>query len=92
MLYIGPTCSSLKKCLSTYKKESENTRNWRYDKFYKMIHFNKVNIELIENFTCDNANDLKCKKNEVIDKMINEIKINKNKSICIIYIYIVLCL
>ena len=30
-----------------------------------MIHFKNVNIELIENFPCDNdnANDLICKKN-----------------------------
>jgi hypothetical protein len=41
-----------------------------------MINLNKVNIELIDNFPCDNANDLICKKNEVIDKMINEIKMD----------------
>ena len=41
-----------------------------------MIHSNVVNIELIKNFPCDNANDLICKKNEVIDKMINEIKMD----------------
>ena len=41
-----------------------------------MNHFSNVNIELIENFPCDNANDLICKKNEVIDKMINEIKMD----------------
>jgi hypothetical protein len=39
-----------------------------------MIHLNNVNVELIENFPCDNANDLICKKNEVIDTMINDIK------------------
>ncbi len=51
-----------------------------------MIYLNNIIFELIENFLCDNANSLKCKKNEVIDKMINEI--NKNKLICIIKIYI----
>ena len=44
-----------------------------------MIHLNNVNVELIENFPCDNANDLICKKNEVIDKVINEIKKMYNK-------------
>ena len=53
-----------------------------------MIHFNNVNIELIEIFPCDNANDLMCKKYEVIDKMINEIKMSKNKWICIIKLHI----
>jgi Uri superfamily endonuclease len=74
VLYIGSTCSSLQKYLSKFKKESKTRRNWRYDNFYNMIHFNNVNIELIENFPCDNANDLICKKNEVIDTVINEIK------------------
>ncbi len=43
-----------------------------------MIYLKNVSIELIENFSCDNANSLVCKKREVIYKMINEIKINKN--------------
>ena len=34
-------------------------------------------IELIENVPCDNAKSLKCKKIEIIDKLINEIKMNK---------------
>jgi len=38
-----------------------------------------MNIDLLENFTCDNANSLKCKKNEVHDKMIIQIIINKNR-------------
>ena len=38
-----------------------------------------MNIELLENFPCDNANSLKCKKNEVNDKMIIQIIINKNR-------------
>jgi hypothetical protein len=55
-----------------------------------MIRSSYINckIELIENFPCDNADELICKKREVIDKLINEIKINKNKSMCIIKIYI----
>ncbi len=44
-----------------------------------MIHFNNVNIEIIENSPCDNANALICKKNEVILQLINEIKMNNNK-------------
>ena len=44
-----------------------------------MIRFNYVIIEIFEDFPCDHANDLICKKNMVIDKMINEIKINKNE-------------
>jgi hypothetical protein len=31
--------------------------------FTGMIHFDNVNVELIENFPCDHANDLICNKN-----------------------------
>ena len=54
-----------------------------------------VNIELIENLPCDNANDLMCKKTEVIDKIINEIKINEDKKKCIkkyLYIRMYVCM
>ena len=44
-----------------------------------MIYLNNVNIELIEIFPCDNANILKCRKKEVVDKKINEITTNKSK-------------
>jgi len=44
-----------------------------------MIHFNNANIELIENFQCDNVHELIRKKNEVIKKMINKMKINENE-------------
>ena len=46
------------------------------DKFYMMIRSSYVNckIELIENFPCNNADELICKKNQVIEKLINEIK------------------
>ena len=45
-----------------------------------MIRRSYINckIVLIENFPCNNADELICKKNEGIDKIINEIK-NKNK-------------
>jgi hypothetical protein len=36
-------------------------------------------IVFIENFPCNNADELICKKNEVIDKVINEIKKMYNK-------------
>jgi len=62
-----------------FKKKPKSRRNWFYDKFYSMIHFNNANIELIENFPCDNVHELIRKKNEVIKKMIKKIKINQNE-------------
>ena len=38
--------------------------------------YKNCKIELIANFPCNNADELICKKNEVLDKLINEIKTN----------------
>jgi len=38
-----------------------------------------VKIELFGNFPCDNAYTLRCKQSETVDKMIKNIKMNKNK-------------
>ena len=67
---VGSTCSSFNFFSSTckFEKESKVRRNWRYDGFYELTYFNYVNIELIENFSCDNANSLICEKNEVMIK------------------------
>jgi hypothetical protein len=80
---------------SNFKTKSKSRVNWACDDFYSMIRFNNVNIELIENLPCDNANDLMCKKTEVIDKIINEIKINEDKKKCIkkyLYIRMYVCM
>ena len=79
VLYTGTTCITLKKCLSKFKKDSKIKRNWSNNECYNIIYLNNVNIELIEIFPCDHANSLKCKKNKVIDKTMNEIKRNKSK-------------
>jgi hypothetical protein len=73
-MYIGSTCFSLTKCMSNFKRKSLSKVNWRYDDFYKLIYYNNVNIELIQNCPCNNADEVLSKKNEVRDKLINEIK------------------
>jgi len=76
VIYVGSTCDILSKCMSKCRVKSKSRVNWSYDKFYMMIRISYINgkIELIENFPCNNADELICKKNEVIDKLINEIK------------------
>ena len=56
--------------MSNFRIKSKSRVNWAYDKFYLMIHRSYINckIELIENFPCNNAEELKNKNNEIYDK------------------------
>ena len=73
VIYIGSTCDTLSKCMSKFRTKSKSRVNWSYDKFYMMIRSSYINckIELIENFPCNNADELICKKNKVIDRLNN---------------------
>ena len=70
VIYIGSTCDTLSKCMSKFRIKSKSRVNWSYDKFYMMIRSSYINckIESIENFPCDNADQLISKK---IKYMIN---------------------
>ena len=61
VVYIGSTCDTLSKCMSNFRIKSKSRVNWSYDKFYMMIHQSYINckIELIENFPCNNEEELK---------------------------------
>ena len=77
---------TLNKCMSKFRIKSKSRVNWSYDKFDMMIRSSYINckFELIENFPCNNADDLICK----IDKLVNKknvckkiyISIKKNTS------------
>jgi hypothetical protein len=72
--------------MSKFRIKSKSRVNWSYDKFVMMIRSSYLNFkfELLENFPCNNADELKCKKIEVYDKIIKNEKINKKKlKICI---------
>jgi hypothetical protein len=77
VVYIGSTCDTLSKCMSNFRSKSKSRVNWSYDKFYTMIRSSYCNckIELIENFPCNNADELKNKQKEIYDKL----KKNKKK-------------
>jgi hypothetical protein len=61
VVYIGSTCDTLSKCMSNFRIKSKSRVNWSYDKFYMMIRSSYINckIELIENYPCNNAEELK---------------------------------
>ena len=76
IVYIGSTCDTLSKCMSNFRSKSKSRVNWLHDKFY-MIHQSYINckIELIENFPCDNNEELNKRKMEIYDKLKNKTNI-----------------
>ena len=64
VVYIGSTCDTLNKCISNFKVKSKSKIHWMHDKFYMMIHQSAINckIELIEDFPCNNEEELKIEK------------------------------
>ncbi len=75
-IYIGSTCDTLSTCMTKFRIKSKSRVNWSCDNLCMMIRSSYINckIELIENFPCNNADELICTKNGVIDKLINAIK------------------
>jgi len=73
IVYIGSTCETLNKCMTNFKMKSKSRVNWSYAKFYMMVRSSYINckIELIENFPCNNADELKNKQKEIYDKLNN---------------------
>ena len=64
IVYIGSTCDTLSKCMSNLRIKSKSRVNWSYDQFYMMIRQSYCNckIELIEDFPCNNEEELKNRK------------------------------
>jgi len=64
IVYIGSTCDTLSKCMSNFRSKSKSRINHAHDKFYMMIHQSYINckIELIEDFPCNNEEELKKRK------------------------------
>jgi hypothetical protein len=77
--------------MTNFRSKSKSRVNWARDEFYMMIHCSYMNckIELIENFPCNNEEELKNRKNEIHDKLSKKLKLkSKIKYIYIKYIYI----
>ena len=66
---------------SKYNKDSKLQRDQRSFEFYCMfnIGIRNIKIELIGNFPCNDACNLRCKQTEIINKMLKDIQLNKNK-------------
>jgi hypothetical protein len=57
--------------MSNFNIKLKSRVNWARDKFYMMIHSSYIHckIELIENFPCNNEEELKNRKNKIYDKL-----------------------
>ena len=71
VVYICSTCDTLSKCMSNFRIKSNSRVNWAYDKFYLMIRQSYINckIDLIDNFPCNNAEELKNKNKDIYDQL-----------------------
>jgi hypothetical protein len=60
--------------MTNFNIKSNSKVNYLRDKFYMMIHSSYINckIELIENFPCDNNEELQKRKNEIYHKLKNK--------------------
>ncbi len=61
--------------MSNFRTKSKARVTWSFDNFYMMIRRSYINckIELIENYACNNAEELKNEKNEIYDKLTKKI-------------------
>lgn len=82
MIYIGSTIVPLETCLEFHKEHSKNAEN--KSKIYKYIRENveDIKIELIEEYKCENKQELESKEGEYIMEYYSEIL---NEKIPIIY-------
>ena len=67
--------------MSNFRSKSKSRVNWLHDKFYLMIHQSYINckIELIEDFPCNNEEELKNRKKQIYDKLSKKLKIKNIK-------------
>ena len=81
MIYIGSTTVSLETCLEFHKEYSKKPEN--KSKIYKYIRENiDIKIELIQEYKCENKQELESKEGEYIMKYKSEIL---NEKVPIIY-------
>lgn len=81
MIYIGSTTVQLETCLEFHKEYSKKPEN--KSKIYKYIRENEdIKIELIQEYKCENKQELESKEGEYIMKYKSEIL---NEKVPIIY-------
>ena len=81
--YIGSTCDELRKRLYYHKQDCKKQHriNTRVYKHINSVNWDNVTIILIEQFNCENKDELRMKENEYIQKELNnELCLNTNRS------------
>jgi hypothetical protein len=82
MVYIGSTTVPLEICLEFHKEYSKNPENKSKIYKYMKIYGDDVKIELIEEYKCENKQELESKEGEYIIKYKSDIL---NEKVPIIY-------
>lgn len=82
-VYIGSTCSTLTKRLSQHKGDYETwlKRDFRYATSYEVLKYDDYFIELVEEFSCENKQQLLRREGEVIRSMdcVNKVVAGRTK-------------
>jgi hypothetical protein len=84
-IYIGSTCKTLKSRLQTHKNNFTNFNKGLYKANVSVFElfrmYDDVKIDLIENYVCNNKEELRRKEREITESYNKNIVLNKNKSI-----------
>ena len=63
--YIGSTCNPLHKRLYQHKSDKNSAKN-RYRTSFEIVKYDDCYIELLEEFSCENKNQLQKREGELI--------------------------
>jgi len=67
VIYVGSTISKLNKRFVEHKGKSKRNPDRKIYKFISNVGWNNVNIELIENFNCNNKKELELRERYYIE-------------------------
>lgn len=69
--YYGATCNDLRKVLFNHKEDYLKNSKTTFKKFYKLFECGTPKIYLVENFPCNNKQELNSKLSEYFDCGVN---------------------
>ena len=74
MVYVGSTCKSLEQRLKEHEsaKKSFNAGKFAFTSSFNIINNNDYKIELVENYPCNNKQELNIREGQIIQKLKND--------------------
>ena len=74
MIYIGSTCKTLEQRLKKHESDYKRFKDGKYTFItsFKILENNNYKIELVENYPCNNKQQLNLKEGKIIKQFIND--------------------